>query len=181
MRSSDDFENVRDRDRPQSIADVSFRLTNLRAAIKTGKMTDPIAIREAAKKVDSDLKSRREKLHPIANFYAVKSANVPSEISYNGSCHVYSSDASANVWNNWRALRIIANQIVYHYDEASVDPLSVDSSGEVALSDHPAVAVIREMSTDICISGTTLANSPRKFREAMTPYSHTNDVQVPVP
>lgn len=165
LRSSDDFENIRDRDRPESIADVSFRLANLRAEIKSGKITDPKAIREAAIQVDKDLKARRTKLHPISRFYSVKAAGVPSEISYNGNCHVYSSDASANVWNNWRALRILANQIIYHYDEDTRDTFENpqdDVDGTIpnpAL--HPAVSIIRELSTDICISATTMTNSPR--------------------
>jgi hypothetical protein len=124
---------------PGSIAEISFRTANLRAALRNGEITDPEVICEVAREIDSDLEDWRAVV-PASWHY--KTVHDPS--SSDGESHVYTSLWIVDILNNWRILRILVNHIIVQNDDLS------------SRSDHPrtrdALSVIRQLSSDINLS-----------------------------
>ncbi|KAF2191228.1 hypothetical protein K469DRAFT_720220 [Zopfia rhizophila CBS 207.26] len=139
---------------PGSIADMSFQLLNLRAAIKRGELTDSKTIRDAATEIDRDLDAWRADIPPSYwSYAAIDASNAPAGTNFNGKCHVYGNLWSAQVWNNWRAVRIVTNQIILQNE--------VRSSASQSARQSKVISLIRQLSTDICISTPSFTGSSR--------------------
>lgn len=91
---------------PGPIGDMCFRILDLRAAIRRGDITDPKAIREAAIEMDRDLEAWRITLQPSCSYATVDAGDAPAGTYFGGKRHIYSNLWNAQVWNNWRTLRI---------------------------------------------------------------------------
>ena len=138
---------------PASICALSFRIVNLRAAFKTGEMTDQQLIRETALDIDSDLETWKAGV-PISWRHAtIDDPNTDPATCFEGKRHVYPNLWIAEAWNNWRSLRILVNQIILQNE------LRTDMSGIA----ERAVEMIRHFSAELCISISSFTNSPRKF------------------
>lgn len=77
---------------------------------------------------------------------------------FRGKSHVYTSAWGAQVWNNWRSLGVLANQIILdHVDQQ----LLLDEATKDAMR-STAVSFVQNLSTEICISTPALSGTPRK-------------------
>jgi hypothetical protein len=139
-----------------SMTDMCFRLLNLRAAIKNSENTDAQAIREAALELDSDLDTFSTNVPSTWKHTAIDISDDPvGDIYFNGVRHLYSDLWTAKVWNHWRTLRILVNQIIVQTEGHSVSVLSSAQS----INAH---SIIHQLSIDICISTSSFIGSPRK-------------------
>ncbi|KAJ9144280.1 Fungal specific transcription factor domain-containing protein [Pleurostoma richardsiae] len=162
------IEEYFDLDRPVSIAEPSFRLANLRAAIKKGEITDSVAICEAALQIDRDLDAWSSSVPDEWNYTVVDGE--PPDLYFEGKRHLHKDLWGVHVWNNWRIMRILTNQLIlYHGGSEVITKVTDDGSTSLlAQLDAPegsiqaaALARIRELSTDICISSPSIMGSPR--------------------
>jgi hypothetical protein len=131
-----------------------FRLLDLRAAIKSGDVTDPKSIYEVAVEMDRELEAWRATLQPSWSYATVDADNAPAGTYFEGKHHIYSNPWTAQVWNNWRTLRILANRIILQSEIHSGAPDSANGSLVFSL--------IHQLSTEICISTPGFIGSPRK-------------------
>ena len=140
---------------PASICEISFRIVNLRAAFKNGEITDPHVIRDIALEIDSDLDTWRAGLPQNWEYATNDATEAPAGTFFDNKCHVYPNLWIAEVWNNWRTLRILVNQIVVQNEFRS----SMPDNGQKSLS----IIIIQQLSTELCISTASFTGNPRKF------------------
>ncbi|OHW98897.1 fungal specific transcription factor domain-containing protein [Colletotrichum incanum] len=156
-----DFETSRHgksyiRMRHESLAVIGFRLVNLLAAIKKHDITDPDKICQIAFDVNNCLQTWVS-LQYHRNFVE-RDAEEPSiSSSFNGKRHVYESAWGAQIWNDWRSLGIVMNRIILDY----VDEQSFENDALKQKMRYDSVTCIQRLSTDICISTSSLSGSPR--------------------
>jgi hypothetical protein len=147
---------------PGSICEISFRMVNLRAAFQNGEVTDPQVIREAALDIDSDLETWRAGVPLNWRYATIDATEAPVGTCFDGKRHVYPSLWIAEVWNSWRTLRILVNQIIVQNELRSSVPGNAQKS--IALS------IIHQFSTELCISTTSFMDTPRRsLSSAQTP------------
>ena len=145
---------------PGSICVISFRFVNLLAAIRNGEVTDPHVIRREALDIDVDLNAWRATAPPSWGYATIDAPEAAVGTCFDGKAHVYPSLWIADAWSNWRTLRILVNQIVVQIEAHSTVP---DSKQKAA-----ALSVIHRLSTDLCISAPSFADSPRKLPSPLT-------------
>lgn len=138
---------------PASISEISFRAANLRAAIRTREITDPVTIRKLALGIDTDLQSWEAVVPPSWRYKIIDDPNITIGTCFVGTRYVYPEHWTIEIWNNWRALRILISHIIVQ-NEARI--MHGDESKKLA-----ALAVIRQLSMDICISVYSFIGSPR--------------------
>jgi hypothetical protein len=131
--------------------DVCFRLLDLRAAIKSRDITDVDAIRQAASEMDRELEAWITTLAPSWSYATVDASDAPTGTYFQGKRHIYSNPWTAHFWNNWRTLRILANRIILQHE---IPPDSAYKS--------PVLSLIRQFSTEICISTPCFTGSSRR-------------------
>jgi hypothetical protein len=141
------------------MGEIHFRLLDLRAAIKSGEITDSKAIREAAIKIEDELEAKWATMQPTSSYATVDICDAPMGTYFQGKRHIYSNIRTAQKWNYWRTLRILTNGIILQY---RIQPGTFDNALDVT-----ALSIIHQMSTEICICAPTFMGSPRK---------HTNTV-----
>ena len=139
---------------PASICEISFRLVNLWAAFQNETQT-PGQTRKSALEIDADLSMWKDGL-PSKWRYSLTHATEANDDTYlNGKKHIYSSSWVTDVWNNWRALRMLTNQIILEAEAKTIAPdadcLSVAGSR------------VRDLARDICISSASFGSSPREL------------------
>ena len=142
--------NYRERAQPGPLGSNTLRLLDLREAIRDRDIKDPKKICETALEIDRDLESWTSTLSPDWGYTTANATESPSSDYYDGKLHVYRSHWVAQIWINWRVHRILANQIILQNDTRN----SAHHSGRISL--------IQNLSTDICISASTLIGSPRR-------------------
>jgi hypothetical protein len=135
---------------PSSICSISFRLVNLRAALRNGEITDVQIAIETAIGIDEALVRWRETMPTEWEYTAVESSD-----SFGGSTHIYPNLWVAEVWKNWRIMRILVNQMIGENEAGSSDPNDERIS--------QAVSVVRQSSMEVCIACSSFMGTPRKF------------------
>jgi len=133
---------------PASITEICFRVVNLRAALRTGVITDPGVIRTVAMDIDNDLETWSTGLTPSWRYSSVVSPGIHYYDCFNGLRHVYTSLWIAEAWNNWRILRILVNQMLM---QTGID-LSETTKKQNA---------IRQLSSEVCLTVYNFAGNPR--------------------
>jgi hypothetical protein len=141
---------------PGPLGDALLRLLELRSLLKCGDgIVDFRAIHHDAVEMDREFEFWRETLPPSWNYVIDDASDNSHCIYFVRKRHVYSNPWTAQVWNNWRALRILVNKIILENEPRSG---TMDSAqGSAALS------IIHQMSTEICISAPHFLGSPRKY------------------
>lgn len=130
---------------PGSMSEISLRLVNLRAVAK--RAAGPTQeVRDAARSIDDDLMMWCDVVPTEWQYHTVEGSG---DRTFNGKRHVYHMWWAAEVWNNWRLIRIAAHQVLLLGDE-----------GESA---DAAVQLIQHMSEDICISVSAFLDYPRRW------------------
>jgi hypothetical protein len=117
---------------------------------------DAGGVREAARRIEADLVSWREGAPRGWRFDTVDSdpGAVDAEAGFGGKTHVYANLWIAEAWNNWRALRLVLNQIIARNEARAGEP---DEALRVA-----AEEVVREMSAEVCVSVANFVGTPRR-------------------
>lgn len=143
--------------RPGSLAKLSFRIVNLRADIKNQHITDPDTICQTALDISTSL----QMWATMQTERAYIELDMPDDLCssyFRGKSHMYTSAWGAQVWNNWRSLGILANQIILDFADKQIiiGGALKDATRSTALS------FIQTLSADICISTPALAGTPRK-------------------
>ncbi|KAF2727725.1 hypothetical protein EJ04DRAFT_581818 [Polyplosphaeria fusca] len=124
---------------PTPIGDMCFHILALRAAIKDGTITGSTAICNEAKRIDRDLQTWRSSLPRDWEYHVVQGA-AGATWCFRGEYHVYENAWVAQVWNNWRAMRILLQQLIISYSDA----------GALNLETSDAVDLVRKLSSEIC-------------------------------
>jgi len=137
-----------------SICEISFRVVNLRAAFENGEITDPRVIRETALEIDADLETWRAGAPTKWRYSTNLVTDALVGTCFEGKCHVYPNFWVAHVWNNWRTLRILVNQIIVQNELRSSAPDNAQKS--------IAISIIRQFSTELCTSTSSFIGTSRK-------------------
>lgn len=134
------------------IAPFAARIANIRAAHRTGLMTDDGTIVNQCLDLDGELERwAAEPMQKCA--YITLNTMAPSENVFQGRYHVYQDSWSAHLWNSYRCIRIIVNQTLRdHLSRASSAPIAHSTRAEYQKNDQKCRDVIREISEDICSS-----------------------------
>jgi hypothetical protein len=143
---------TRDLASPGSICEISFRIINLRAAFKNGEIKDSDMVREIALDIDSDLEKWRKSAPLKWNYATIDAPQATDGIYFDGKRHVYPNLLVPDGWNSWRILRILINKIIVQNESRSNAPNISQKS--------KAMSVIREMSCDLCISVSSIVDTP---------------------
>ncbi|KKK26308.1 hypothetical protein ARAM_001563 [Aspergillus rambellii] len=137
---------------PGSICEISFRLVNLQAAMAGGKITDPTVVTNKALDIDHDLQLWEASVPATWGFSVVDAAEAEAGSFLAGKRHVYSSTWVAEGWNNWRALRIVVNQLILRNERAQAEP----DSNRLSRSR----SIVCQLSTELCMSTSGFIGSP---------------------
>lgn len=152
MFDTSDLGRRRKERRPGPMGTWCFRLLQLRDAIRSNDVKDGQTICETAAEIDRELTAWSASLPTYATI------DVPVGVSddefFQGKRHVYNNLVIAQAWNNWRTMRIVANQMIVQSEACS------GASGVSHASPSP-LAIIREMSDEICTSAPSFAGVPR--------------------
>lgn len=141
---------------------AGIRLANLRADIADHSCTDDAEIVSAALEIDADLNASEAYLLLDWPFETLD-AEMPSEDCFGGVYHVYKNACAAEMWNNYRSLRILTNEVILQFLEDRSAPGSLTMLG-TALKDQydNSKDLIRKMCVQICASvPTCLGALPR--------------------
>jgi hypothetical protein len=152
--------------RPNTMADLTFKLSDLRAAIKDGTMTDHVAIRNAALDLDRSFEAWATVLPPSWQYATLDVGDdTDSDIYFDGKRHVYDIAIFAQGWNDWRGRRILTNQLILRHGLVPADSEASACTEELEASQQAratAIANICKYSADICITSANLINTSRK-------------------
>lgn len=192
---------------PKPLGDLAWRTLNLKIAYKNGHFTEPIAIHATAQALETDLMAWKAALPSWCDYIVIddsaiakkkesgkesspsssctsssssesqSSAYPDSEASsFQGKRHIYPDPHVCRLWNGWRTLRIVVAKIKYQ---------NMLGSSELVLIEHAErsrlVAMIRRLSTDICIAAPGFTDSPRMSYHSLSLFyfpldSWSNDV-----
>lgn len=138
---------------PESISEIGFRIVNLRAAVTNGTMA-ATTICETAMAIDRDLEVWRTCVSRNWHYTTANTSQDEPDTGFMGKVHSYPSMWIAEVWTNWRILRIMANQFfVKGYRLLS----TVNGAAQMSVS----IEIIRQLSIGICISVSWFDGTPR--------------------
>jgi hypothetical protein len=137
---------------PASICEISFRIVNLHAALKTGRITDPQVIRHAAVMIDEDLETWKAGVPRNWIPVTIDAAEGPVSACFDGKRHIYPNLWVAEIWSNWRTLRILVHQLMLQNERRFNVP------GDVQIS----ISTIQQLSTELCIAFASFTGTPRR-------------------
>jgi hypothetical protein len=83
--------------------------------------------------------------------------HVDREMLLDDQSHVYSNVWVADAWINRRTVRILVKQIILDFEYSL--PAEERNSAQV----NDAIAVIQQMSTDLCLSVHSFRDNPREY------------------
>ncbi|KAF2656273.1 hypothetical protein K491DRAFT_392766 [Lophiostoma macrostomum CBS 122681] len=137
---------------PGSITEISFRLVNLRAAIKDGSITDINVIRQIVTTMNEDLTSWETSLSP-SWAYTETDTKDPYVMYLGEKRPGYPNLWIADIWNNWRVLRILVYRYTLRQDGLCTATCQADKV--------KAHLMIQRYSMDICNSVPCFVGNPR--------------------
>ncbi|KXJ94229.1 hypothetical protein Micbo1qcDRAFT_193451 [Microdochium bolleyi] len=171
--------------RPGSLALISFQIVNLRADVNAGTVKDPNEIMKTVLAVEKRLEQWTH--HAPQGWTERIPSPSPSPspdglplgfftdaiglTSHNTPAHTYASVNIAQIWNNWRVLRIMAHQILLRHaliPLRSLAPIKVattqeelDHDEKYAKQEGASAETIRQMSSDVLAAAPTIVDTPR--------------------
>jgi hypothetical protein len=135
--------------------EISVRMVNLRAAFRSDESIDSQFVHEKALELDRDLQVWKAGV-PLGWIYTtIRAPNATVGRCFSGKSHMYPTLQIADGWNYWRTLRILVNQIIVQ----NVARLTPPDTNQRSI----AISIIRQLSSDICISTASYVNTPRTF------------------
>ncbi|MCJ1389447.1 hypothetical protein MMC18_002304 [Xylographa bjoerkii] len=133
------------------LASIVSRFVTLRASIRKKKFTDSTAIISVMSALDAEMARWATELPPEWTFTTVISTE-DSENIFESRCHVYHSVWVAILWNHYRAIRILVNNVLlYHLDLVSSLPLD-DNRGSHQEQRRRSLVLVSRLPIDICYS-----------------------------
>ncbi|KAF6236414.1 hypothetical protein HO173_005506 [Letharia columbiana] len=160
---------------------ISFRAADLRAAIKSGSLSDPDVIIAAAMQLDHDFVLWSSTLPPSWQFKTVLAEHADGTLVYEGYYHLYSTHGIARSMNAWRMLRMqlkltIREQILRQH----TSPLR--SQDYTTLMRH-AESIITQLSSEICATIPQYVELPARVpisvSKTQPPHSTISDTPLP--
>jgi hypothetical protein len=139
---------------PGSISEICFRLVNLRAVIADKSSEDPAAIRERAFSIDADLEDWKVSAGIRWTYDELCAASSTNSTLFMGKYHRYANLWIARAWLNFRVMRIAVNQIIIE------NAVKFEFADEIV---SRARYLVRDLSSEICISISSFDDSPRKY------------------
>jgi len=134
-----------------SICEIAVRVVNLHAAILAREIVDASVIGEQAASIEADLVRLRAGAPAAWAYTTEPSLDVRC---FGGLKHVYPSLWVAEAWNSWRAVRVLAHQIIIRNDDCRSMPRA-----SCETSSCQSVSIIRHMCRDLCMSVPSLLNT----------------------
>lgn len=150
-----------------SISEISFRAVNLYTAVDRGSIADSQATQDLALEIEADLETWAASVPQRWRFTAKDVSDAAMDVFFKGKTHVYPGCWIADGWNKWRMLRILVNQILVRTEA------DLEQPGHIA---RAAIARIRQLSADICISVASFMGSPRKSSRRSDCFYGTKDL-----
>lgn len=135
---------------PGSLSEISFRLVNLLALLKTGEISDPTAIHRLVHEIDYDLQTWGEVVPTNWNYMIVDDQAGFENPDLPLKSHIYPNLRVAEDWNNMRIQRITVNRVLLRFSDKFCFPVL-----------QAATAIIKQLSLEICASISSLRDSPR--------------------
>jgi hypothetical protein len=140
---------------PGSMFEISVRMVNLRAIFKRSEAIDIHYFREKALELERDLQSWKAGV-PLSWTYTTQNdTQASTDTPFGGKSHFYPTLGLTDAWNHWRTLRIFVNKIIVQNEDRSIAPDNAQRS--------LAISIIREMSSDLCISTSSYIDTPCKL------------------
>ena len=149
-------------------------MVNLRASFKDGSVIDPRVLRKKALDIEQDLKDWKATVPQAWHYDVVDAGEAASDTCFEGKRHIYGNIWVGEIWNNWRVLRILVNQILYQNED------EFDTPDEHLKA--TTLSIIHEHSTQICESSPHFANSSREYQTLVRcPHSTKFVHRYPIP
>lgn len=127
----------------KSFSDIMIRFIDLNVAVKNGNLFNPDAIIASAIQIDSELLNLQTNMPPMWQYQTIFTDADPGLVS-EGFYHVYSDLWVAQMWNNFRIVRMVLNEIIR-------EQLIKGYSFNPPLFTAPEYAVQLQLSTDAII------------------------------
>ena len=124
-------------------SDIMIRFIDLNVAVKNGSLFNPDAIIASAMQIDSELLNLQANMLPMWQYQTIFTDADPDLVS-EGFYHVYSDLWVAQMWNNFRIIRMVLNEIIR-------EQLIKGYSSNPPLFTAPEYAVQLQLSTDAII------------------------------
>lgn len=140
---------------------ICGKLANLRADINYGVLTDQSDALSAAYAIEAELMAWLAALPSNFAYATVECNSVDSSfkdrcrglLPYKNRYHLYRSYWIANIWNQYRTARIIANQIILGYMAAISEDTPFSSLPDDLQAQFTKISdTIHELSADVCAS-----------------------------
>ncbi|MCJ1283992.1 hypothetical protein MMC26_003323 [Xylographa opegraphella] len=139
------------------LASIVSRFVNLRASIKNHELAKPISIFSKMAALEADLANWVKEL-PAEWAFTTTDLTKDADIMFEGPYHVYRNIWVAILWNHYRSIRIMANDILLDFlDQLSSLPLD-ENSGISQKRRCQSVGIVSRLATDICHSIPFLLN-----------------------
>ncbi|MCJ1290724.1 hypothetical protein MMC34_002266 [Xylographa carneopallida] len=133
------------------LASIVSRFVNLRASIKTNELIDPISILCTAASIEADLARWVEEL-PAEWKFTIAISTENSEAIFDSECHVYHNLWVATLWNRYRPIRILVNELLLSYLDLIPSLPLHDIFGISQNQRRQSRGVISLLATEICHS-----------------------------
>jgi Fungal specific transcription factor domain len=130
---------------------ITDALTDLRAAIEDGQMTDPVSVIRRATEVDNEARSLSPDM-PVAWSYVVAYSSTDDVAVFERTYHIYKDHRAAQMWNTIRMTRMLLNEVIHeNLAKARSDSSWTTVPKYSTLLEHHA-SVSRAMTTEILAS-----------------------------
>lgn len=129
-----------------AVVEIVIRFIDLHASIRTKAFTDPVKIVSAVAFLDGELE-RWEANLPLDWKFTVRSKDLPDGSSFDGKCHEYCDVWISRMFNHYRWMRILLNELFLEH----LNRITYLTS-EHLVQKMKALETINRMATDICTS-----------------------------
>ncbi|MCJ1433213.1 hypothetical protein MMC27_002572 [Xylographa pallens] len=133
------------------LASIVSRFVNLRASLKNNELVNPTSISFMLANLEADLAKWVEEL-PAEWAFTITVSTEDSENIFESQCHVYHSLWVAILWNHYRSIRILVNDLLLSYLDLLASVPSDDNSGIPPKQQRQSIGIVSRLATDICYS-----------------------------
>ncbi|KAF7923504.1 hypothetical protein EAE99_006763 [Botrytis elliptica] len=129
-----------------AVVEIAIRFINLHASIRAKAFTNLVEIVSALASLDGELEQWEANL-PLDWNFTVRSRDLPDGSSFNGKCHEYCDVWISRMFNHYRWMRILLNELLLKH----LNRMTYLTS-EHLVQKMKALKIINRMATDICTS-----------------------------
>ena len=132
-----------------SLVDIILQYVELCASISSGALSTPTTIFQKALQLEIALAKWKQNLPAFWN-YTVAVAPGKSEAAFNGKCHIYEDFWIERMWDHYRWLRILVNELLLTNSDSPSSP------PDQTFQQAEALQLIHQLASDICTSVATV-------------------------